>query len=317
LAHCRAVKNAVEIMPMTESEPIRGLWCASLTPFQKDHRVDHARFATHVHGLLARGVDGVVPFGTTGEGASCSVAERAQGLEALLAAGIPPDALAVATGCAAFPDTLALTRHALESGCPRCLVLPPFFWKELSEEAVFRWYAALIEAVGDPRLRLYLYHLPQISDVPIGTEVAARLVAAYPGIVAGVKDSGGDFGHTEELLARLPGLAILVGHEPHLPRLMRSGGAGTICGVANLFPELVAALLRPEVAREDEQRLRSFLDVVFRYPLLPAFKAIRAALEGDSVWSVPRLPLLPLAEGQGRELLAALREAGFLSSSEP
>jgi 4-hydroxy-tetrahydrodipicolinate synthase len=299
-------------MLMTESEPIRGLWCASLTPFQKDGRVDDARFAAHVRGLLAWGVDGIVPFGTTGEGASCSVAERTQGLEVLLAAGIPPDALAVATGCAAFPDTLALTRHALESGCPRCLVLPPFFWKELSEEAVFRWYAALIEAVGDPRLRLYLYHLPQVSDVPIGAEVAARLAAAYPGIVAGVKDSGGDFGHTAELLARLPGLAILVGHEPHLPRLMRSGGAGTICGVANLFPELVAALLRPEVAPEDERRLRSFLDIVFRYPLLPAFKTIRAALSADEGWGVPRLPQLPLPESEVEALLAALRATGFL-----
>jgi 4-hydroxy-tetrahydrodipicolinate synthase len=170
---------------------------------------------------------------------------------------------------------------------------------------------------GDARLRLYLYHLPQVSGVPIRPEVAARLAAAYPGIVAGVKDSGGDFTHTAELLRRLPQLSILVGHEPHLPRLIESGGAGTICGIANLFPDLVAALLKPEVAAEDERRVRTFLDIVLRYPLLPAFKAIRAALSGDAGWNIPRLPQLPLAEGEARELLAALREAGFVFSPEP
>lgn len=296
---------------MTEPEPIRGLWCASLTPFGPDGRIDHARLAAHARELLGRGVAGILAFGTTGEGPSCSAEERRDGLEALLADGVPPERLAVSTGAAAFPDAVALARHALRAGCPRCLAMPPFFWKELSDEAVFRYYAALIEAVGEPGLRLYLYHLPQVSAVPVRPEVAARLAEAFPGIIAGVKDSGGDFGNTAELLRRLPGLSILAGHEPHLPELMRAGGAGTICGLANLFPELAAALLQPEVAPDDERRVRTFLDIVLRYPLLPAFKAIRAAQAGDAVWRALRPPLLPLPEAETGELLAALRVAGF------
>lgn len=296
---------------MNEAEPICGLWCASLTPFGPDGGVDHARLAVHARGLLARGVAGVLPFGTTGEGPSCAVDERRNGLEALLAAGIPPERMAVSTGAAAFPDAVALTRHSLQSGCPRCLVMPPFFWKELSGEAVFRYYAALIEAVGDARLRVYLYHLPQMSGVPIRPEVAVRLAEAFPGIIAGVKDSGGDFENSAELLRRLPELSILVGHEPHLPRSMRVGGAGTICGLANLFPKLAAALLTPEVTQDDEERVRSFLDIVLRYPLQPALKAVLAAQTGDAGWRAPRPPLLALPEAETGQLLVALREAGF------
>ncbi|CAI8874339.1 dihydrodipicolinate synthase family protein [Methylocaldum szegediense] len=296
---------------MTEPALIRGLWCATLTPLGRDGNVDHARLASHVQRLLAKGVDGVVPFGTTGEGPSFSVAERCEALDALLTADVSPNRLLAATGAAAFADTLALTRHALESGCPRCLILPPFFWKPLTDEALFRYYASLIDAVGDARLRVYLYHIPQLSAAPIRPEVVVRLSTNYPGIIAGVKDSSGDFEHTAQLLERAPELSILVGHEPHLVRLMRAGGAGTICGIANLFPELIAALLKPDTTADDESRVRTFLDIVLRYPFVPAFKAIRAAQTRDSAWLVPRPPLLPLTDDERATLISALRSAGF------
>ncbi len=299
---------------MLDNSPLHGLWCATLTPIGSDGRVERAKFAAHVKQLLERGCDGAMPFGTMGEGPSFSVAERSAGLEALLAGGVPPLRLIAATGCAAFSDTVALTRHALASGCPRCLVLPPFFWKGLSDEAVFRYYASLIDIVGDARLRIYLYHIPQESAVPISLEVVVRLAAAYPEIVAGVKDSAGDFGHSAELLKRAPRLSILTGHEPHLPGLMREGGAGTIGGLANLFPEAVAGLLKPEPNPELERYLQTFLDIVSGYPYVPACKAILAAWTGDSTWLETRPPLLPLAKPEREALFAALRVAGFETS---
>ena len=300
---------------MNDLSPIRGLWCATLTPLSNEGAIDHARMAAHVRALLAQGVDGVAPFGTTGEGPSFSVAERRAGLDALLVSGIPAAQLAPGTGCAAFADTVALTRHAVQAGCSRCLVLPPFFFKQLADEDVHRHFATLIDAVADPRLSLYLYHIPQFSGVPIRASVVAQLAADFPRIVAGVKDSGGDFAHTKALLAAAPQLAILVGHEPHLPELMRAGGAGTICGVANLFPRLVAPLLQLHATQADVDRIVAFIDVVFRFPFLPAFKAIRAAQTDDAGWRALRPPLFALNEGDRARLLSTLAAAGFAAGT--
>ena len=296
---------------MIESARVRGLWCANLTPLDREGRVDAARLTAHVRVLFSQGVDGIAPFGTTGEGPSFSVAERRSGLDALLAGGITAGRIVAGTGGAAFTDAVELTRHAIGVGVFRCLVVPPFFFKEVPDEAVFAFFAQLVDAVNDPRLRLYLYHIPQFSGVAIRPAVVARLVEAFPGVIAGVKDSSGDWSNTEQLLARAPSLDILVGHEPHLPKLMRAGGAGTICGVANVYPGLVRALLARDVQSEDETRIQRFLDVLFRFPFLPAFKAIKAAQVDDAGWRALRAPWLSLGDAQRDDLLDALEKAGF------
>ena len=301
---------------MKPAAPVHGLWCAMLTPLDTSGGVDHGMLVAHAKSLLARGVDGVAPFGTTGEGQSFSVAEREAGIDALLAGGIPGERLVAATGCAALPETIALTRHGVQAGCAACLVLPPFFWKDATDEGLFAWYAQVIEAVGDARLRVYLYHIPQVSGTPLSVDLIARLAAAFPGIIAGVKDSAGRWENTEALLARVPQLAILVGHEPHLPRLLRAGGAGTICGVANVFPALVRALFSPVVTPADEQRVVTFIEIAFRQPFLAGFKAVLAEQTRNPAWRAVRAPLLPLPAESRRTLLAALRDAGLLAAGQ-
>jgi len=299
---------------MKTDAPVHGLWCAMLTPLDASGGVDHGMLVAHAKSLLARGVDGVAPFGTTGEGQSFSVAEREAGIDALLAAGLTGDRVVAATGCAALPETIALTRHGVRAGCAACLVLPPFFWKDATDEGLFAWYAQVIEAVGDPRLRIYLYHIPQVSGTPLSVDLIARLAAAFPGIIAGVKDSAGTWDNTQALLDRVPQLAILVGQVPHLPRLLRGGGAGTICGVANVFPALVRALFSPDVTAADEQRIVTFIEIAFRQPFLAGFKALLAEQTRNAAWRAVRAPLLPLPADSRRSLLAALREAGLLAS---
>jgi 4-hydroxy-tetrahydrodipicolinate synthase len=296
---------------MDTRHPVRGLWCAMLTPLDRGGGVDHPRLVDHARRLLARGVDGLAPFGTTGEGQSFGVGERAAGLSALFAAGILGAKLVAATGCAALSETITLTRHGVQSGCAACLVLPPFFFENVSDDGLFAWYARVIETVGDDRLRVLLYHIPQVTRVPLSVDLVARLAKAFPGVIAGVKDSSGDLANTQALLARVPQLAILVGHEPHLPQAIRAGGAGTICGVANTYPALVRALLSPNVTKADEERIATFIDISFRQPLLPAFKTIVAAQTGDASWYAMCPPHLPLDESQRRTLLAALAAAGL------
>jgi len=293
---------------------IQGLWCATLTPVGNDGRIDHARFAEHVRWLFTQGVQGIAPFGTTGEGQSFSLDERRAGVDALLAAGIAGSRIVSGTGCASLPETIALSKHAVQAGCKACLVLPPFFWKDPSDDGLFAWYAQLIEGVADPRLRVMLYHLPQVSSVPLSVDLVARLAAAFPGVVAGIKDSEGNWDNTAALLEREPQITVVIGHEPHLPKLMRAGGAGTICGVANVFPKLVAALLGASASASDDERIVKFIDIAFRQPFLAGFKSMVADRTGDTTWRNVRAPLVGLTEAQRETLRRALRDAGFTSA---
>ena len=303
--------------PSTDQDPLHGLWCAVLTPMTRSGGIDAQRLGDHTRWLFDQGVAGVALFGTTGEGQSFSVAERKAGLESLLGQGIARERVVAATGCAALVDTIDLTRHAVAAGVPRCLVLPPFFFKEVTDDAVFACFAQVVESVGDARLRVYGYHIPQFSGVPVDAPVVARLADAYPGIMAGVKDSGGDWSHTAALLERVPRLAILVGHEPHLPKLVAAGGAGTICGVANVTPPLVQALLQPVVKPDAEQRIARFIEVLSRFPFLPAFKAMKAGQLRDPQWRAVRAPLLEMEEPQRGALVHAMKQAGFAEAVEP
>ncbi|MGH8712974.1 MAG: dihydrodipicolinate synthase family protein [Casimicrobiaceae bacterium] len=298
---------------MNPSPSLQGLWCATLSPIDSHGALDAARLAAHARRLFAAGVDGIAPFGTTGEGQSFSVAERQSGLDALVAAGIAPQRLLAGTGCAALPDAIALTRHAMAAGCAGALVLPPFFFRDVTDDGVYAAYASLIDAVGDDRLRLYLYHIPQVSGVAVSVRVASRLAAAYPDVVAGVKDSSGDFDNSRALVAALPGLSIFVGHEPHLPALRRLGGAGTICGIANLYPRLLRRLYDRSLdpAPSDELALiERFLAAIRPFPIFAALKALQAELTGDAVWRSPRAPLLALSAADARALQDAVDAAG-------
>jgi 4-hydroxy-tetrahydrodipicolinate synthase len=293
---------------------LRGVWCAVLTPFDDAGRPDFQRLARHVRRIFAAGVDGIALFGTTGEGQSLSLKERRAGLDALLVAGIEPGRIMAGTGCASLSETVELTRHAVQSDCAGALVLPPFFFKGVSDEGVYESYAQLIDSVADARLRLFLYHIPQISGVAIAPAVIGRLSGQYPDNVAGVKDSEGNLDHTLDLLARFPRLAIFVGHEPHLPAALAAGGAGTICGIANLFPRLLRRMHDNALAggaSEDLVRVKAFIAVLQRYPLFPAFKALQAELSGDSGWRSVRLPLIALDDAERQAWLAAAGSSGI------
>ena len=300
---------------MNGNTSIRGVWCATLTPFDAEGRPDHARLAAHLRRLFANSIDGVALFGTTGEGQSLSLAERRAGLDALLAAGIPASRVVAGTGCAALPETIELTRHAVQAGCTGALVLPPFFFKGVSEEGVYAGYARLIDAVDDARFRLYLYHIPQVTGVAIPHDVISRLTTTYHGVVAGVKDSGGDLTHTRQLLERFRTLAILVGHEPHLPAAVAAGGAGTICGVANLYPRLLRRLYDQSLAGnagEDLARVKAFVASLDNVPLFGALKAMMSELTGDNGWDALRPPLLALDRDARPGWFATVKRAGIV-----
>src|SRR5438132_3733437 len=299
------------------ADRIRGVWCATLTPLDSAGAPDARMLSAHIERLFAAGVDGIALFGTTGEGQSFSVAERLAGLEALLDAGVDPSRIIVGTACAALPETIELTRHAVACGCAGALVLPPFFFKSVSDDGVYASYARIIDAVADARLRLFLYHIPQATGVPISDAVVARIAKAYPTVLAGIKDSECNLEHSLRLLASFPNLAIFVGFEPHLPAARAAGGVGTICGIANLYPRLIRRLFHRALApdhSEDLARVERFIAALEPFPLFAAFKALQAELTGDSAWDALRPPLVPLESSARKAWLAAAEACGVAES---
>ena len=274
--------------------------------------------AAHANSLFAAGVDGIAPFGTTGEGQSFSVAQRRSGLDGLLAAGIPAGRMIVGTGCAALADTIELTRHAVGAGCAGALVLPPFFFKGPSDEGIYASYARLVDGVADTRFRLYLYHIPQMTSVPIPHDVISRLATTYPGVLAGIKDSEGNLSHTRRLLERFKTLSVFVGHEPHLPAALAEGGAGTICGVANLYPRLVRRLYDHAAtgAKDELARVDAFVSLLGHVPIFAAFKALLAELTGDPKWEALCPPLVPMDRDARSAWLASVARAGVVKERD-
>lgn len=281
---------------------LRGIWPALLTPLTAQRAIDHACFGRHAARLIATGCGGVTPFGTTGEGPSFSVDERRAAVEALVAGGVPAARILVSTSCAALPDTLALTRHALALGAHGCLMLPPFFLKGVPDEGIVDAYRWVIDGAADARLKLYLYHIPQVSGVGLSHGVIETLKRLYPQTIVGIKDSAGDRAHSLALAdAFMPELAIYVGHEPDLPALARRGSPGAVSGLANFMPRVVNRLVaQPDQPRTaaDLARVEQLLARLGGYALVPALKAIMAITSGDPAWLNVRPPLVALTPAQ-------------------
>jgi 4-hydroxy-tetrahydrodipicolinate synthase len=293
----------------------RGVLSPVVTPFTPDLRPDAARLARHCRWLLDNDV-GLAVFGTNSEANSLGVSEKLGLLDALVEAGIPAARMMPGTGTCALPDTVELTRRAAAKGCAGVLMLPPFYYKGVSDDGLFASYAEVIERVGDARLRIYLYHIPPLSQVPISLALIDRLLDRYPGTVAGIKDSSGDWNNTRALLERFAprGFDVFAGSETFLLATLRGGGAGCISATANVNPAAIADLAR-HWQQPDADARQAALDTVRaafqRLPMIAALKAAIAHFSGDPAWTTVRPPLVGLAAEQRRQLLDALDGLGF------
>lgn len=291
-----------------------GVWCAMATPLLPTLEPDHDRLAQHAHHLLRTGCDGLAPLGTSGEATSFSVAERRAILQGLLSNGIQADQLVVGTGAAALPDAVELTRDAVAAGVQAVLVLPPFYYKNPSPDGIFAYYAELIERVADPAMRVVLYQIPQLSGVDLGPDLVDRLCRAYPGTIAGVKDSSANLKRLLETVARFPQLSVMAGPDTQLLPLLRAGGAGCITATSNLMPGDLQFIYRhfDEPARAAEVRqAHDRLEVARAATMtihshIPSIKAALAQQHHHPGWRRVRPGLAPLTDGQAREVLDAL-----------
>ncbi len=288
---------------------ITGVYSAATTPLNADDTPDLGLFTAHCQRLLSEGCHGVALLGTTGEANSFSSTERRAILEAALKAGISGDQLMPGTGVAAIPETVELTRHALSVGVTRVVMLPPFYYKGVSDEGLFAAYARIIETIADDRLQIVLYHIPQVSGIPLSLPLIGRLIEAFPDTVVGIKDSAGDFANMEALLAAFPGFSVLAGADPLLLPLIKAGGAGCITATSNLVADSLRTVYDhandPAHAGEVEAaqaRINAYRSLSNSYVQIPTIKAMVGLKNGNSAWARPRPPLMALSAADQADL---------------
>jgi len=295
---------------------IRGVLAPVVMPFKADLSPDRVRFIAHCKWLLSQNC-GLAVFGTNSEANSLSVDERADLLEALIGAGIDPSRMMPGTGCCSFTETVRLTADAVRHGCAGVLMLPPFYYKGVSEEGLYRYFSEVVQRVGDARLRIYLYHIPPVAVVGITTKLVERLRASYPNAIAGMKDSSGDWNNTRAFLDAFgqSGFKVFVGSESFLLANMRHGGVGCISATANVNPAAIHKLyIEWENGDADEQQER--LNVVRdafgkKFPMIAALKQGIGIYLNDQAWAKVRPPLVDLSAEQGNALAADLKAVGF------
>ncbi len=294
---------------------LSGVFSPVITPFAQDLSPDPARLIRHCQWLLSQDV-GLAVFGTNSEANSMSVAEKMKLLDLLAQAGIPGARMMPGTGACALTDAVELTRHAVGHGAGGALMLPPFYYKGVSDDGLFASYAEVIERVADPRLRIYLYHIPQVSNVPISLALIERLLKAYPGVIAGIKDSSGNWENTKAMLDRFQpqGFDVFAGSESFLLANMRGGGVGCITATGNVNPGPIAKLYRTwqQPDADAQQAALDAVRAIFQsLPMIPALKAAAAHFGGDAGFAAVRPPLVALNAQQKTELMAALAAQGF------
>jgi 4-hydroxy-tetrahydrodipicolinate synthase len=294
---------------------LKGIFSPVLTPFNEDYTPDADRFVRHCRWLIDQDV-GLAVFGTNSEANSLGIQEKRVLLDTLLQAGIPAARMMPGTGSCALPEAIEMTRHAVQAGCAGVLMLPPFYYKGVSDEGIYRYFASVVEGVADSRLRVYLYHIPPVSQVPISLELIERLLKKYPGTIAGVKDSSGNWDNTAAMLRQFQphGFDVFAGSENFLLANMRSGGAGCITATGNVNPGPIVQLYKTwqnADADAQQQQLDATRAAFAQFTLIPAMKAAIAWKSGREDWRVVRPPLVELTAEQRLKLQASLDQAGF------
>jgi len=304
---------------------IRGVLAPVVTPFKADLSPDRQRFIRHCRWLLSQNC-GLAVFGTNSEANSMAAEERFALLDALVAAGIDPSRMMPGTGCCSITETVELTAHAVKHGCAGVLMLPPFYYKNVTEEGLYRYFSEVVQRVGDTRLKIYLYHIPPVAIVGVTPKLVERLLKDYPNAIAGMKDSSGDWNNTKTFLDAFAvragravfGFDVFVGSESFLLANMRNSGVGTISATANVNPAAIHKLYREWNSADDADQQQSKLDVVRevfssrKFPsMIAALKLAIAIYGNDPEWARLRPPLVELTTEQAKLLATELKAIGF------
>ena len=296
---------------MVSKPNFSGVIAPVLTPFGEDGSPDPDRFIDHAEWLMENGCTALAPFGTTSEANSLGLDERMELLEDLFDAGIDAAKLMPGTGACSITDAAILTQHAVDAGCGGVLMLPPFYYKNPSEEGLFRFYADVIDEVGDDRLKVYLYHIPPVAQVGIPLSLIARLRKEFPKTVVGLKDSSGDWSNMKAILEQFPDFELFPGAELFLLDGLRAGAVGCISATANVGAAAMRKLY-DNWQGPDADRMQADISALRKtfqnYPVIPLLKAVVAHYRDDAGWAELRPPFTAMPEAEAKQAIQTLAE---------
>jgi len=295
---------------MTSVSLPKGVVTASLTPFNRNLSPDNALLLDHCKGIIARGGNGILLLGTTGEANSLSVPERMEILDSLLKDGLNPTSLLVGTGTSSLTETITLTRHAIDCGVTNILVMPPFYYRKVTDDGLFQYFADLIDRVQE-NVRLYLYHFPAMSGIDISMGLLERLIGVFPDRIAGMKDSGGDLGHMLKVMRRFPAFRLYSGTERLLTETLDHGSEGCISATTNYSIQYAAEVYQKYLNNKDltssKDRMLACRGTFEGHVFAPAIKGVLQATTGVDNWQYVRPPLTLPNKNDLQKLIADIR----------
>ena len=287
----------------------KAVYSAVLTPFKKDLTIDTKLFISHCEFLLKNNIS-LAPLGTTGEANSISISEKLDLIKTIANSDLPKEKIIIGTGNTSFVDAALLTKTAVENKIYSVLLLPPFYYKNVSDEGVYQYYKEIINIVKSINLRIFLYNIPQVSGVTISIDLVNRLKKEFSDTITGIKDSSGNFENTKKY-KEIKNFIVYPGSEKFLYDGLNIGCSGCISATTNVNIE-AAKLINSFDKSEGEsinKKIKSVRDVFEKYPVIPALKATK--IKEDSNWSNIRPPLVALSDQQRSNLAKDLKDINF------
>jgi len=300
---------------MSQTNLPMGVYTANLTPLKENLSINYKLLIKHCKWLLNNGSTGIALLGTTGEANSFSIKERKKIVEKTIAGGIPANKLMVGTGCCSLPETVSLTKHAIKLGVGGVLVLPPFYYKQVAQQGIFNYFDALVQKVDDKRLRIYLYHIPKMSGLGFSIPLIKELHSKYPKMIAGIKDSNGDFSNMQAMVKAFPDFQVFAGTEKYLLDILKVGGAGCISATCNVTVPLAGEVFETWKAKKSAEKQNDYLIKVRTsfegFPFSGALKTYIAEISNNSKWLPVRPPNEVLSESDKKKLAERLDKLKF------
>jgi 4-hydroxy-tetrahydrodipicolinate synthase len=286
-----------------------------LTPFKADGSPDTQKLLKQCQWLEANGV-GQAIFGTNSEANSMSAPQKMGALTTLIEGGLNPAHMMPGTGATSIDATVNMTRHAVQHQCAGVLMLPPFYYKDVTDDGLFAYFSEVIQKVGDAKLQIYIYNIPPVTKINLSLSLLERLAKEYPKTVVGMKDSSGDWSYTESVIKLLApsGFRVYAGSEIFLMRALRAGGVGCISATANVNPRAIAELAahwRESDVDQRQESLDQVRSIFAQYQMIAGMKTAVAHYSKDSEWLRVRPPLMQLSTDQQAKLLGELQKINF------